>query len=96
MGDAAFWDRNIDECQKIYETKEVASLHYRKPMVYLFLAYLLFLVVQSLIRTWAIRRQNRPHPEMVETYQAFKLLTKVLHRGMTIRDDDKHSRGRYR
>ena len=91
MGDESFWSRNADECQKIYDTKELAALHFRKPLVFLFLAYLAFLVIRSLIHTWAIRQQNRPHPEMVEIYQTFKMLMKVLQRGLNGRDDERRN-----
>lgn len=91
MGDESFWSRNVDECQKIYDTKELAALHFRRPLVFLFLAFLAFLVIRSLIHTWAIRQQNRPHPEMVEIYQTFKMLMKVLHRGLNGRDDERRN-----
>lgn len=87
MGDESFWSRNVEECQKIYDTKETASLHFRKPMLFIILLYFLFLAIRSLLRTWAIREQNRPHPEMVEIYQTFKMLMKVLQRGMVFKDD---------
>jgi len=85
MGDESFWNRNIEECIKIYENKEVAMLHVRRPVVYIALAYISFLITQSLVKTWAIRKQNRPHREMVETYEAFRLLSKLIQRGMTPR-----------
>ncbi len=94
MGDETFWRKNMDECQKIYDTKEEASLHYRKPLVYIFLAYMLFRMVQSLVRTYAIRRQNKPNPEMIETYEAFRLLMRVIQRALSRIDDGR--RGRYR
>ena len=89
MGDHAFWSRNKDECQKIFDTKEMAALHIRRPIVLLILAYLLFLAIRNLVHTRAVREQNRPHPEMVEIYQTFKMLMRVLQRGMNAQDDEK-------
>ena len=93
MGDESFWSRNIDECQKIYDNKEMAMLHFRKPMVFVILSYLAFLMIRSLVQAWAIKKQNRPHPEMVEIYQTFKMLMNIVQRGSNGRDDDRR-RGR--
>lgn len=94
MGDEQFWKRNMDECQKIYETKELASLHFRRPIVFLILAYLLFLAIRSLVRTAAIRGQNRPPHDMIETYKAFQILLRVFHRGLNRLEDDRQMKGR--
>ena len=82
MGDETFWSRNIEECEKIYLNKERAMLHVRKPIVYIIFAVVTFYAVQSLLQTWAIRKQHRPHQEMVETYEAFRLIMKVIRRGL--------------
>jgi hypothetical protein len=82
MGDETFWTRNMDECEKIYRSKETAMLYVRKPLLYLVLIVCLFYTVQSFMKTWAIQRQNRPHTEMVEIYEAFNLITKIIRRGM--------------
>jgi hypothetical protein len=95
MGDESFWSRNLDECQKIYDNKEVAMLHFRKPLVFCIISYLAFLVIRSLVQAWAIKEQNRPHPEMVEIYQTFKMLMNVVHKGFNGREDDRR-RSRHR
>ena len=86
MADEQFWLRNIEECTKIYESKENAMMHVRKPIVYIILAYVFFVMIQSLIRTWATVRQNSSRlayrRDMVETYEAFDLIMKVICRGM--------------
>lgn len=84
MGDENFWSRNIEECEKIYWNKERAMLHVRKPLVYILLIVAIFFGVQSLVKTWAIRLQNRPHHEMVETYEAFRLMMRVIRRGLVV------------
>ena len=83
MGDENFWYKNIDECEKIYANKEMAMLHVRKPILYIVIALSIFFAVQSLMKTWAIQRQNRPPKEMIETYEAFRLVMKIIRRGMT-------------
>ncbi len=83
MGDENFWSKNIDECEKIYSNKEMAMLHVRRPILYLIIALAMFFAIQSLLKTWAIQKQNRPSREMVETYEAYRLVMKVLRRGMT-------------
>ncbi len=83
MGDESFWLKNIDECEKIYINKESAMLHVRKPVLYIVLIVCVFFAAQSLLKTWAIRNQNRPTREMIETYEAYRLVTKVLRRAIT-------------
>lgn len=96
MGDEQFWRRNMNECEKIYHTKEMASLHFRRPIVYFILCYLLFLMIRSLVHTAAIRRQNRPSQDMVETYKAFQMVLRVLSRGMKRIEDDHNMMDRRR
>ena len=83
MGDETFWARNIDECEKIYGNKEMAMLHVRKPIVYIIIAVTAFYAIQALLKTWAIQKQYRPPKEMIETYEAYRLVMKVLRRGIT-------------
>lgn len=94
MGDESFWSRNMAECEKIYATKERAALYFRRPLVFIVLFYILFLVVRSLVHARAVREQNRPPPEMVEIYRTFKMVMKVIQRGMNNEYDDRRRRFR--
>ena len=40
--------------------------------------------IRSIVKARAVREQNRPSQEMVEVYHAFKILIKVLKRGMNV------------
>ena len=84
MGDETFWSRNLKECENIYLNKEQAMLQIRKPIVYIILCVSLFYAIQSLIKTWSIRNQNRPSREMVEAYEIYRLIVRILQRGMMI------------
>lgn len=72
-GDVDFWARNMEECLKIYHSKELSLLLVTKPILYLVLLILAFTVIHALVKASAV---SKPDPDMVATYKAFKVLGK--------------------
>lgn len=81
-GDESFWTRNIDECERIYQSKELAAMQMRKPIVIGFLMLVLFYMIQSIVKARALRMRERVDPNMVETYRAIQMLTRQLRRAV--------------
>mmetsp|Transcript_2981 Transcript_2981/g.5296 ORF Transcript_2981/g.5296 Transcript_2981/m.5296 type:complete len:481 (-) Transcript_2981:123-1565(-) len=84
-GDESFWSRNIEECEQIYKTKELAAMQVRKPIVIGFIILVLFYMAKSIVAARALRRRERIDPNMVETYQAIQMLTRQLRRAVNAR-----------
>jgi len=87
MGDEHFWIRNMDECMRIYHEKENIALQIRKPIVYLLVLYMFFVLLRSLIQVWVMtlrsrRRQDHIDPDMKETFEAFNMLLRQIRRGL--------------
>lgn len=78
-GDHAFWTKNMDECLKIYNSKEAAVLLVGKPLLYAFFAVLFFVVIHALVKASAV---SKPDPDMVATYKAFKYLSRSFRGGV--------------
>jgi len=81
-GDPEFWSLNMDECQRVYDSKEAAALHVWKPILMLIWAIGVFYMVTSIFATWALRRRERLDPDIVETYQAIRMLFRQFRRAM--------------
>ena len=79
-GDEQFWSRNIEECQRIYDAKEMSAMQVRKPIVVLCLLGLMFYMIKSIVAARALRRRERIDPNMVETYRAIHSLARQLRR----------------
>ncbi|EJK66738.1 hypothetical protein THAOC_12307, partial [Thalassiosira oceanica] len=81
-GDEAFWSRNMDECERIYQSKEAAAMQIRKPIAIGCMIFIAFFMVKSIVeaRARALQRQQRVDPNMVETYQAIHMLIRQLKR----------------
>ena len=79
-GDEIFWSRNIEECTRIYQAKELAAMQVRKPIVIGFIICVLFYMIKSIVEARALRRRERIDPNMVETYRAIQMLTRQLRR----------------
>lgn len=82
MGDESFWGRNIEECEQIYRSKELAALHLRRPFIYIFFLYLIFSAVRSLFQSWRARDPSDEHVEMMEVYRAFHILLRQMRKGV--------------
>ncbi len=81
-GDPEFWSRNMDECQRVYDSKEAAALHIWKPILMLFWIIGLFYMVRLILARWALNRRERLDPDVVETYQAIRMLVRQFRRAM--------------
>jgi hypothetical protein len=81
-GDEIFWTRNIDECERIYQSKELAAMQVRKPIVIGFLMIAIFYMIKSIVEARALRMRERVDPNMVETYRAIQMLTRQLRRAV--------------
>jgi len=89
-GDEAFWQRNLDECERIFSDKEEAWLRIARPLLCLSLAVVLFYAVRMVLREWMHhrrliladrhRRQNPLNRDMVETYNAIQVLLRQFQR----------------
>ena len=81
-GDEAFWSRNMDECERIYHSKEAAAMQIRKPIAIGCMILIAFFMVKSIVeaRARALQRQQRVDPNMVETYRAIHMLIRQLKR----------------
>lgn len=73
-GDESFWIRNIEECERIYNAKEEATLRIARPVVYFLLCYMLYQAIKSLVLLYAERKRIRPDNDMEATYRAFNVL----------------------
>lgn len=81
-GDESFWTRNIDECERIYRSRELAAMQIRKPIVIGFLVLVSFYMIRSIMEARALRMRERVDPNMVETYRAIQMLTRQLRRAL--------------
>jgi len=79
-GDEQFWSRNIEECQRIYDAKEMSAMQVRKPIIVLCLLGAMFYMIKSIVAARALRRRERIDPNMVETYRAIHSLARQLRR----------------
>ena len=84
-GDESFWSRNLDECERIYEAKLIASMHWRKPIVIGSIILVVFYMVKSIVEARALQRRERIDPNMVETYRAIHMLMRQLKRAANTR-----------
>lgn len=87
-GDEAFWKRNIEECQQIFDSKEEAMLRMVRPLLYIITLALGYGVARSLVREHALslrRTENKPDRDMLETYHAFNVIFRQMSRAMNER-----------
>ncbi|EEC45767.1 predicted protein [Phaeodactylum tricornutum CCAP 1055/1] len=96
-GDAAFWSRNLEECERIYDAKEEAFLRIARPSVYIVLVVLVMLfarwLVAEALHVWADRDRRRAaayrqrhhgmDADMMETYRAWQTLMRQVQRAVT-------------
>ncbi|EJK58725.1 hypothetical protein THAOC_21123, partial [Thalassiosira oceanica] len=77
-----YWSRNMDECERIYRSKEAAAMQIRKPIAIGCMIFIAFFMVKSIVeaRARALQRQQRVDPNMVETYRAIHMLIRQLKR----------------
>jgi len=92
-GDAAFWSRNLEECQRIYAAKEEAYLRLARPVVYAVMSMFFILILRFII--WELTApRERPRPptdrDMIETYRAFQVIMGQVRKQFTPRDDRHH------
>lgn len=83
-GDEEFWTRNIEECERIYASKEAAAMQIRKPILVGLFIMIIFYMVKSLVEARAMRRQ-RLDPNMVEMYRAITMLIRQVKRAIEAR-----------
>jgi hypothetical protein len=88
-GDVAFWSRNLEECQDIYQAKEEAFLRLARPTLYTIgLGVLLWLVREVLQHRIVLARHRAgpatapPPADMVDTYRAFQILLRQVRKGL--------------
>jgi hypothetical protein len=87
-GDASFWSRNFEECERIYAAKEEAWLRMARPIVYGILAvtvttivrFILWERAQHNLRMAAQLRGPPTDRDMVETYRAFQVIMRQVGR----------------
>ncbi|KAL7469071.1 hypothetical protein ACHAXS_009327 [Conticribra weissflogii] len=72
----------MDECQRVYDSKEAAALHIWKPILMLFWTIGVFYMVRLILARWALNRRERLDPDVVETYQAIRMLVRQFRRAM--------------
>lgn len=84
-GDEEFWSRNLEECERIFLSKEAAAMQVRKPLLISFLCIIAFYMVKSIVEARALRQRERIDPNMVETFRAINMLTRQLRRAMDAR-----------
>ena len=92
-GDAAFWSRNLEECQRIYAAKEEAYLRLARPAVYAVVMVFFVAILRFIV--WELTApRERPRPptdrDMVETYRAFQVIMGQVRKQLTPRDDRQH------
>jgi hypothetical protein len=77
-GDREFWRRNIEECHAIYGAKEEAFVRVCRPMMYVVLFGVSFLVVRHLVAVYAESKRDRTDRAVLETYHAFQAMVRVI------------------
>ena len=90
-GDRSFWSRNIEECEAIFHAKEEAFVRVCRPIMYVFLAIITFMVVRHLVSVYAESKRNRTDRIVLETYHAFQNMI-----GLITRQVDRQTGGRRR
>lgn len=87
-GDEMFWERNLEECQRIFSQKEEAWLKVARPLWWIVLLGLLLLSVQWLVASFRSPTSPPVDREMVETYRAWQILlqqaSKHFHQQRTV------------
>ncbi|KAG7364216.1 hypothetical protein IV203_037418 [Nitzschia inconspicua] len=81
-GDREFWRRNLEECQAIYGAKEEAFVRVCRPIMYVLLFAVLFLVIRHLVAVYGESKRDRTDRAVVETYHAFQNMIRVITRSM--------------
>lgn len=88
-GDAAFWAKNMVECEEIFLAKEEAFLRVTRPVVYALVLCVLGWLVQQIIVEFLRRPRHPPRTsrdrDMQETYQAIQTLLQMVQRSMAPR-----------
>mmetsp|Transcript_25602 Transcript_25602/g.37829 ORF Transcript_25602/g.37829 Transcript_25602/m.37829 type:complete len:323 (+) Transcript_25602:147-1115(+) len=82
-GDEDFWRRNLEDCQQIYSAKEEAMMRMSRPFIYLLTLIVGFFTIRSLVREYALwlsKHMEKPDRNMVETYDAFRVLFRQMNR----------------
>jgi len=81
-GTEDFWQRNYQDCEKLYQAKESAYLFVGRPLI--FLIILMFFIWMARQWMWyeALKvRDNRYHDrDMIQTYQAIQTLFQQMNR----------------
>lgn len=83
-GDQAFWERNLLECQRIFDAKQEAWLRLSRPIVSLVIVVVLVWALRLwiLAALWKLRAAElRPvDREILDFYRAFHVVTRQIHR----------------
>lgn len=79
-GDRSFWSRNIEECEAIYHAKEEAFVRVCRPIMYVLLAIITFVVVRHLVSVYAENKRDRTDRIVAETYHAFQNIIRLITR----------------
>ena len=79
-GDRMFWTRNYEECENIYYSKEEVFVRTCRPVLYILLLVLLFIIIRHLIAVYAESKRDRTDRAVIETYHAFQTLIRLANR----------------
>lgn len=77
-GDREFWRRNLDECYAIYGAKEEAFVRVSRPILYVILFLVSFVVIRHLVAVYAENKRDRTDQAVLETYHAFQTMIRVI------------------
>jgi len=84
-GDVDFWNRNLEECQHLFETKREAWMRVARPITCFAFGIAVFVVLRFLMLE-LLRNRGPFHPppdrDMVETYRAFQVLLRQIKRNV--------------
>jgi hypothetical protein len=88
-GDVAFWNRNLEECQDIYQAKEEAFLRVARPTLYTIALMIILWLVREVLQHRIHLARHRAGPatapppaDMVDTYRAFQILLRQVRKGL--------------
>lgn len=77
-GDREFWRRNMEECHAIYGAKEEAFVRVCRPVLYVVLSVVIFMVIRHLVAVYAESKRDRTDRAVLETYHAFQTMIRVI------------------
>lgn len=82
-GDSSFWERNLDECESIYSSKERVWLGWAQPVSCTILLILLAMLIRLVFKRMLMRRSQKASlidRDALELYRAWQTILRAVQR----------------